>query len=392
MFSSVSRTIAIALALSTAAGCAVSADGSAPASNGDGVSGVERSAATKAQEVPASPESALADMAEALLESVLGEGMSALFPHEGIDYDRLSADFKAAAQQADLDQTLMEQSRAVDGKAVTLAEAEISFDAGGDPSELIQILDKDKDDIATMLSTLSDPQIEKAGLPAYVAGAQIKLSIWGFLMKINPSRADSYREPMAYDARLYFDHVAKVKLDLLAQGKQSRMDLFTSCAAYYNPTFGFTEGWSYIDKGTNAPHGLVYTFEDETSCNYTRNLLWYGAGSNKIISMSSDLQWIDTILNAWQVIGRPNTVSVTSATYGNACNVTPNNVTAMVGLACNGQNDCTYNVSRDVLGDQRVGCAKDFEVHYTCAGASTAIKTVVLPPEASGHSVQLTCP
>ena len=80
-------------------------------------------------------------------------------------------------------------------------------------------------------------------------------------------------------------------------------------------------------------------------------------------------------------------LSVLQATYGANCGATPGNVTNRFKAACK-RGSCNYTVDVAALGDPAPGCAKDFDVEYSCAGTSARRK---IDAEANGKAVILAC-
>jgi hypothetical protein len=86
----------------------------------------------------------------------------------------------------------------------------------------------------------------------------------------------------------------------------------------------------------------------------------------------------------------PNTITVTSATYGASCKAPKGNVTKFVQTACNGQSTCQYIVQYKTIGDPAPGCVKDFTVEWTCGNGVGGSATA--PGEAGlGSKVSLVC-
>lgn len=82
---------------------------------------------------------------------------------------------------------------------------------------------------------------------------------------------------------------------------------------------------------------------------------------------------------------------ILSASYGVNCSAgLYGNQTANLRVPCQGQSSCTYTVVTRDIGDPAVGCAKTYEVYYTCNEISLNIKT--LSAEANGKTLTLQCP
>lgn len=95
--------------------------------------------------------------------------------------------------------------------------------------------------------------------------------------------------------------------------------------------------------------------------------------------------------NIAQVQGQTGSISITMATYGGrSCKAANGNLTQPLRTACNGKATCQYTVDPTVIGDPAQGCAKDFEVDWTC-GTSPGGRAS-LPGEAAGGKVNLSCP
>jgi hypothetical protein len=84
-------------------------------------------------------------------------------------------------------------------------------------------------------------------------------------------------------------------------------------------------------------------------------------------------------------------IQVVSGTYGANCAVPAGNVTDDLKAKCNGKNLCDYVVDYMVLGDPKVGCAKDYQAKWTCGG-SPEIHEASLPPEAgTAKQIRFAC-
>lgn len=81
-------------------------------------------------------------------------------------------------------------------------------------------------------------------------------------------------------------------------------------------------------------------------------------------------------------------IVVRKALYGANCKAKNPVVTPLVARECNGKQECIYTVDARRLGDRAPGCAKAFEVAYTCG--HTTLKAG-LPPEAHGKRLKLAC-
>jgi hypothetical protein len=96
------------------------------------------------------------------------------------------------------------------------------------------------------------------------------------------------------------------------------------------------------------------------------------------------------------------TLDITDATYGKNCRgYTPvwspfntvyrGNATDAVRETCSGATHCRFRVDARQLGDPAFGCDKDFTVAYRCQHDSAPLR-VTIQPEASGKTVDLSCP
>ncbi len=86
-----------------------------------------------------------------------------------------------------------------------------------------------------------------------------------------------------------------------------------------------------------------------------------------------------------------NVIHVTGATYGGqTCHTAAGNVTHFLADACNGKKTCDYVVQYQTIGDPAPGCAKDFNVQWTCLVGPGG--SVNLPAEAGlGSHAALRC-
>lgn len=97
------------------------------------------------------------------------------------------------------------------------------------------------------------------------------------------------------------------------------------------------------------------------------------------------------------------TITVVEASFGSNCNGNlTGGMTAAVGAWCNGQVDCTYQVcicggnvceqgAPPCVADPDLGCAKTFNVTWTCSNAPGVNMTMGVPAEADNAVVPLTC-
>lgn len=99
--------------------------------------------------------------------------------------------------------------------------------------------------------------------------------------------------------------------------------------------------------------------------------------------------------------GDRSEIKVLSATYGLNCkgfpvpapasnNVERGNATESMAQACNLRQHCNFYVDVLRIGDPANGCGKDFTVQYECT-RSDVVKSLFLPPEANGKSLNLDC-
>jgi hypothetical protein len=85
-------------------------------------------------------------------------------------------------------------------------------------------------------------------------------------------------------------------------------------------------------------------------------------------------------------------MEVTEATYGGNCSgEARGNATALVREACSGRARCSYRVDTDVLGDPKRGCAKDFQVDWSCSPGATGGHAQLAAEAGFGSTVVLEC-
>ena len=96
------------------------------------------------------------------------------------------------------------------------------------------------------------------------------------------------------------------------------------------------------------------------------------------------------ILASESSYAQPQGIRVVDASYGLNCGAVKGNATADIAYSCNGKSSCKYNVNHRRIGDPAVGCGKNYIVTWLCPGTSRKFQTV-LPPEASGGTITLTC-
>jgi len=84
-------------------------------------------------------------------------------------------------------------------------------------------------------------------------------------------------------------------------------------------------------------------------------------------------------------------VQVVSATYGGNCGAAQDNALPKLRSACDGTLRCSYTIDYQVLGDPVPGCAKSFDVQWTCVAGGTP-KQLAVPPEAGFKTpITLSC-
>ena len=395
MFTSIARTLAVVLVAASTAACAVAAD---DGSSND-VTPPATTAVGSAESAPGSraaetPEALLADMGESLVESLLGHAFDSLFPSPTIDYERLAHDYQVAAHQANVDQTVWSQQGVIQGKMDTLNDLEVRYQRGSqtraDALDTYASIDSQWEDINGSIETLSQPEIASAGLGAWIAGAQIKLSMIGELIVLDPDRADGNKGLLFYNTKNYFAHLTDTKSALIQAAVANRTSQIHGCYPYRTGG-GQDPRYVFDDVGTGQQHlGFSY---DEPTCEAKRNTYVSTTQASFLGQEAQDLKFLDDTLKGWQKIievGQSRIIDVTSATYGASCGAAKDNALMLTGLACNTKEDCEYAISIANLGDPAPGCAKDFQVSYTCVNDPMP-HTVTIPAEANGKTVQLAC-
>jgi hypothetical protein len=97
-------------------------------------------------------------------------------------------------------------------------------------------------------------------------------------------------------------------------------------------------------------------------------------------------------------------LDIVAATYGENCrshtprypdfnDVERGNATGTLREECAGKSHCGIHWEAQRVGDPAHGCEKDLTITYRCrSGPASPVRTVVVPAEASGKSVDLDCP
>lgn len=86
-------------------------------------------------------------------------------------------------------------------------------------------------------------------------------------------------------------------------------------------------------------------------------------------------------------------ISVVAGTYGGNCRWVSvrGNATRALAAACSGENECTFKLRMEQLGDPAPGCAKEFMAAWFCKGDRT-IRSSSIPAERGiGSALQLSC-
>lgn len=88
--------------------------------------------------------------------------------------------------------------------------------------------------------------------------------------------------------------------------------------------------------------------------------------------------------------GAPKGILITGAAYGSNCPANKQSATVMnhISQACNGRDTCAYRVDHGAIGDSAPGCAKGYEVQWSCAGQANKRSEAA---EASGKTLTLAC-
>ncbi|WP_342710063.1 acyltransferase family protein [Bradyrhizobium sp. B124] len=86
-------------------------------------------------------------------------------------------------------------------------------------------------------------------------------------------------------------------------------------------------------------------------------------------------------------------ISVVAGTYGGNCRWVSarGNATRALAAACGGQDECTFKVSADQLGDPAPGCAKEFMAAWFCRGDQAIRSSTVLDERGIVSTLQLSC-
>lgn len=150
--------------------------------------------------------------------------------------------------------------------------------------------------------------------------------------------------------------------------------------------------------GWNCSH-LTYPFENEYK---TLNIpaseqLCSRAQADALVAAKNTancgnvVAQLDAIFTKYRAKAKSaNTMTINSASYGKNCpNAKNADVTSKVKGSCDGKEKCAYTVSAGVLGDTASGCAKAFEVEYTCPAKGT--RKLNLAAEANNKIADLDC-
>jgi hypothetical protein len=102
-------------------------------------------------------------------------------------------------------------------------------------------------------------------------------------------------------------------------------------------------------------------------------------------------QPLELFISPGVLIEHKQTIRIVMATYGRNCGASLGNVTDQIVTSCSGRFECSYVIDYTVLGDPAPGCAKEYELTYSC-GASDIVKAVRIPGEAGfKRRVDLSC-
>jgi hypothetical protein len=83
-------------------------------------------------------------------------------------------------------------------------------------------------------------------------------------------------------------------------------------------------------------------------------------------------------------------IQVLKAIYGQNC-PHPSDVTGHLAAACNGKQNCRYQVDHRIIGDPAYLCRKDYIYEWQCGNDQEARYEQTVSPEASGSYATLSC-
>jgi hypothetical protein len=319
-----------------------------------------------------------------------------IFPYDKFDYDRIANDAATAAENANIKQTVTTEAGKIQGKLKSLSDIETLLAATTPISnaEAYGRIDNTWSGLDQSLGILStDPNVE-AGLPIYVTGAQVKLSMFAKLVQLDPAMADTNTRSLKSEANRFFDNVVTMKRGIETKAFDKRIAEIGECREGVSSSWVLPDGQRWYtfnleNSGTSDETVLA------NQCRLVRGDLIARAGVQTLSEVTSKAPWIDDVLKEWaDITGRPNLIRVKSATYGGNVGQPRGNVTPVLASVCNNKNECAYTVDSTKLGDRAFMQQKTFELTYTCytgGVGESAEKTVSLPAEASGKSFTLSC-
>jgi hypothetical protein len=328
-----------------------------------------------------------------------------LFPYTPIDYDRMTRDFTNATKQANIAQTIGEQKGQIDGAMATLRDIETRVGAGYDPKLAYADVDPLWKPINGVLETLSAPETKDAGLPSFVAAAQVKLSMFGLLMKLQPELEVGNRALLLKNARELFDYVVKTKADVERKAINARVAGVGVCTQRQVNAGGdkeviFTDQgaagqtWFFPDRRMGAQYRGDEDLPMWTGiCQQARFRYLRTVGEDFAVTTRNAGSQMDEVLQLWSdILDEPGVIRIKGATYGSA-DLAPN-VTARVASECQNLASCSFKVDANSLGDPTYGVQKEFRVDYACYKGGVGegpTRSVMLPAEANGRTADFSC-
>lgn len=350
---------------------------------------------TQASAMSEAPESAVKEIATTLLGAVAGKGaMESLFPAEGVDYARLNATLASTMKQANVNQTVMEQTGRLVGLEAYMRDCDTRLAAGADSDGIYREIFVSLSTANEILANLSTPETSQAGLSAYIGAAQLRMSMTMRLAQLKPSALSTSLTSIRRDAVTYARHVVDTKKAIELGTLDNRLSQMSECKIEGG---GFSGGATFRDNDYAPMYDGQFATESEVmnQCNADRYARMADAGRGVTLAVQVPISWMNDVVQTWNQISGASTILVDTATYGgNTGMVAAGNVSPQVSAECTNESTCAYTVKTSRLGDRAFNKAKDFAVTYWCVDANGTFtsKSASLGAEASGQTVTLACP
>ena len=119
----------------------------------------------------------------------------------------------------------------------------------------------------------------------------------------------------------------------------------------------------------------------------------FNDGTSQKVTLSKPAYTIKSIhFNSAISTKGSNLIAIIAGTYGKNCGAAYGNTTEHLAQECNGKRHCDYVIDSKIIGDQALGCSKDYIAEWRCSN-DQSIRTALASPEAGFRKqITLMCP